>query len=300
MGAQKIAPQDGYEKTPLNTIKVYKARAAYDYTSVHSVFASTFVTHVSFVGTDEDGDPTPINLPMTAVLGSYDPEDPLPEDDGSDSQYYQQQQNVDRPMDVYLHGNCAMMLRRAVVKRGAMKVCLAATKVDGVVLNFTPNGHSLNYRSAVIHGTAELVSSAEEKRYAMHILTNHMIPRRWSSVNPVTPSALKSVQIMKVTIRAASAKVRAKNMGLADDLAAVTARDEVYTGVIPVREVLDEPIESGYFPGRPVQDHLQDWIAQRNADEEEYARAAAQNSPEADKIAEHVKLMNTQPEAPRL
>lgn len=108
--------------------------AAYDYSTVHSIFASTFVSHVSFIGVDEDGDPTPINLPMTAVLGSYDPEDPLPEDDGSDSQYYRQQQDPDRPVDLYLHGNCAMMLRRAISRNGVMKVCVTATKGNAKIV----------------------------------------------------------------------------------------------------------------------------------------------------------------------
>lgn len=69
-----------------------------------------------------------MTLPMTAVLGSYNPQDPLPEDDGSDSEYYRQQLDYDKPMDVYLHGNSAMMLRRAVRKNGSIKVCLCATK----------------------------------------------------------------------------------------------------------------------------------------------------------------------------
>lgn len=86
------------------------------------------MSHVSFIGLDEDGDFTPINLPMTAVLGAYDPEDTLPESDGSDRQYYRQQQDLDKSMDLYLHGNCAMMLRRAVVKNGAMKVCVTSTR----------------------------------------------------------------------------------------------------------------------------------------------------------------------------
>lgn len=166
--------------------------------------------------------------------------------------------------------------------------------VDGVVLNFTPNGHSLNYRSAVVHGTAELVSSPEEKHYAMHLLTNHMIPRRWSSVNPVTPSALKSVQVLRVTIKSASAKIRAKNMGLADSIEIASERDDVFTGVIPLHEVLAEPVESGYSPGRPVQSHLREWIEERNAVEQDYAVEAASNTAEdAAKIAEHVKLIHT-------
>jgi hypothetical protein len=69
-----------------------------------------------------------MNLPMTAVLGLYDPEDTLPEDDGTVSDYHRQQLDVDKPMDVYLHGNSAMMLRRAVKSNGQMKVCLTTTK----------------------------------------------------------------------------------------------------------------------------------------------------------------------------
>lgn len=167
--------------------------------------------------------------------------------------------------------------------------------VDGVVLNFTPNGHSLNYRSAVVHGTAELVTEPEEKLYAMHLLTNHLIPRRWSNVNTVTPSAMKSVQILRVTVRSASAKLRAKNMGLADSTESVEARDDIYTGVIPVYEVLAEPVESGYSPGRPVQPHLREWIEERNTAEEGYALGAAQNTvQDIDAIAEHVNLIISQ------
>lgn len=167
--------------------------------------------------------------------------------------------------------------------------------MDGVVLNFTPNGHSLNYRSAVVHGTAELVSAPEERHFAMHLLTNHMIPRRWSSVNPVTPSAIKSVQVLRVRIRSASAKVRAKNMGLADSLEIASIRDDVFTGVIPLHEVLAKPVESGYSPGRPVQTHLKKWIEERNTSEEMYAKSAAQNTAEdAEKIGEHLQLIEMQ------
>ncbi|THW78056.1 hypothetical protein D6D19_01809 [Aureobasidium pullulans] len=287
MGAQKLPSEEGYAQTPLNTIKVYKHRAAYDYQTVHSIFASTLVSHVSFIGIDEEGDPTPINLPLTAVLGRYDPSHPLPENDNpSESSYHE---DLNCPLDLYLHGNVAMMLRRAVVKNGTFKVCVASTRVDGVVLNFTPNGHSLNYRSAVIHGTASMVQGAEEKRFAMHMLTNHMIPHRWSNVNPVTPSAMKSVQIMKVHINSASAKVRAKNMGLADSVDIAAERDDVYTGVIPLYETLGTPVESGYSPARPVQRHLDEWVERRNREEKEYAIKAAENEPEeAETIAEHV------------
>jgi len=162
--------------------------------------------------------------------------------------------------------------------------------VDGVVLNFTPNGHSLNYRSAVIHGDAELVESPDEKRYSMHLLTNHMIPRRWSNTNEVTPSALRGVQILRVTVRSASGKVRAKNMGAADNLEAIIGRDDVYTGVIPVYETLGEPVQSGYFPARPVQPHLRDWIVGQNEEEKTYAHGATEQTAEDTRgMEEHLK-----------
>ncbi|KAI5248393.1 hypothetical protein E4T42_05666 [Aureobasidium subglaciale] len=292
MGAQKVPLEDGYAQTPLNTIKVYKHRAAYDYQTVHSIFASTLVSHVSFIGTDADGDPTPINLPLTAVLARYDPSYPLPTSNtpplSSSLSYHA---NLNRPLDLYLHGNVAMLLRRAVLKNdGTAKVCIASTKVDGVVLNYTPNGHSLNYRSAVIHGTASLVTSAEEKHFAMQMLTNHMISQRWQNTLPVTPSAMKSVQILRVCINSASAKLRAKNMGLADSCEIAAQGKNVYTGVFPLYEVLGEPVESGYSPKRPVQEHLDEWRSTRNEQEKEYAMQAAENQEEeAVTIREHVK-----------
>lgn len=167
------------------------------------------------------------------------------------------------------------------------------SSVDGVVLNFTPNGHSLNYRSAVIHGDAELVESSNEKRYSMQLLTNHMISRRWSNTNEVPFSALKGVQILKVTVRSASGKVRAKNMGAADRLEAVQGRNDVYTGVVPLYEVLGEPVESGYFPGRPVQHHLQDWMTERNTRERIYAYSATQQTAEDTQLIKaHLKQLS--------
>ncbi|KAI5198621.1 hypothetical protein E4T39_06666 [Aureobasidium subglaciale] len=291
MGAQKIASEEGYAQTPLNTIKVYKHRAAYDYQTVHSIFAATLVSHVSFIGTDADGDPTPMNLPLTAVLGRYDPSHPLPTSNTPPSATsLSHHANLNRPLDLYLHGNVAMLLRRAVLKNGSAKVCIASTKVDGVVLNYTPNGHSLNYRSAVIHGTASLVTLPEEKHFAMQMLTNHMISQRWQNTLPVTPSAMKSVQILRVHVNSASAKVRAKNMGLADSCEIAAQGKNVYTGVFPLYEVLGEPVESGYSPERPVQEHLEEWRSMRNERERDYAVQAADNEEEeAVTIREHVK-----------
>src|SRR2546423_13144015 len=77
-----------------------------------------------------------------------------------------------------------------------------STNVDGVVLFLTPNGHSLNYRSATVHGEASLVPNDQiaKKRWAMRLLTNHMAKGRWGTTHPVAASAMKYVQVIEVRV----------------------------------------------------------------------------------------------------
>lgn len=248
---------------------------------------------ISFVVEDEDGQPAPFALPMTAVAGRYDASKPLPEDDGDEERYRREQESFgEGAFDVYLHGNAAMVLCKKTQAEGSVKVVISSTKgmqmlaacpcylrltcvVDGVVLHFAPNGHSLNYRSCVIHGDTDIVTCPNEKRYAMHLLTNHMSRRRWSSTNEVAPEAMKKVQVIKVTIRTASAKIRATNLnGL--EKAGFGDRDDVWTGVIPLYEVLGDPVHSGYFPARSVQKEVLEWQRGRNDQEKGYAERVAQ------------------------
>lgn len=86
---------------------------------------------MSFVVTDEDGEPAPFSLPMTAVAGFYDPMNLLPEDDGDEEEYVRDQESCigddDRPFHVYLHGNSAMLLAK-MANTGSMKVVVSSTK----------------------------------------------------------------------------------------------------------------------------------------------------------------------------
>jgi hypothetical protein len=79
-------------------------------------------------------------------------------------------------------------------------------------------------------------------------------------------------------------------MGTADSLEAMVGRDDVYTGVVPVHEVLGSPVESGYNAGLPVQQHLKDWIERRNDREKQYAYAATKEADgDLEGIAKHVR-----------
>ena len=117
-----------------------------------------------------------------------------------------------------------------------LPVCIAATHVDGLVLALSPFSHSYNYRSAVLHGTATVVSEVEEKLWAMTLLTNGVLPQRWeTSRNPPTNAEMQTTRVLKVRILSASAKVRAE--GPHDERSDVQNEElvrRVWTGVVPV------------------------------------------------------------------
>lgn len=123
--------------------------------------------------------------------------------------------------------------------------------MDGIVLFLTPNGHSLNYRSAVLHGTASLVPNMniKKKRWAMRLLTNHMWSGRWDSTYPVAKSEMQSVQVVEVKIRTASSKIRACNVDDFDPSIVLGQspnwrKENVWSGVVPVYEQYGEPVSS--------------------------------------------------------
>lgn len=84
--------------------------------------------------------------------------------------------NLEEPMDCYLHGYVSSrIMKLARESEQGLPVCVAATKVDGLVLSLTPNSHSYNYRSAILHGYAKAVETTEEKLYAMRLITNSVV-----------------------------------------------------------------------------------------------------------------------------
>ncbi|EXJ83160.1 hypothetical protein A1O1_06779 [Capronia coronata CBS 617.96] len=283
-----------YPQSKLNKIRVYKHRGHYDYQTIHSITDSTLVSQVSFITRDEDGDAIPLTMPLTAVLGSYGDGSNIPsETEVSDAELerIRQEQMKRGPMDLYLHGNAAALLYKAIreSESGQVRVCISSTKVDGFALFPTPNGHSLNYRSATIHGTASLVPDTDrrKKRYAMRLLTNHMYRGRWETTYPVLHSAVDKVKVIEVKILSASAKVRTGNIGPFDPTTVteeeVQKREEqgegVWSGVVPVYEVLGGSVASSVQgPGGDQRGltAVEEWRDERNRREKEYAETVAQ------------------------
>jgi hypothetical protein len=160
-----------------------------------------------------------------------------------------------------------------------LPVCVAASRVDGLVLALSPNSHSYNYRSAVLFGYATPVTEVGEKLWAMEQITNKVLPCRWENTRvPPNAAEMSSTQILKVTVESASAKVRDGPPGdemvdLQDD--AVTGR--VWTGFVPMVEQMLEPVASTYNRIDEVPVHVKEYVGVVNQEEMDYAKKLVEN-----------------------
>jgi uncharacterized protein len=152
----------------------------------------------------------------------------------------------DGPLDLYLHGWASARLMRLAgspEEDEGLPICVAGTHVDGYVLALSPFHHSMNYRSAVVHGYVTAVTDPQEKLYGMELITNHIVPDRWTnSRGPPTGGELQSTAVLKVRIESASAKVRTGGPSEdRNDEADEAVRGAFWTGVIPRWPSLGDP-----------------------------------------------------------
>ena len=149
--------------------------------------------------------------------------------------------DLDGPDDsgtLYLHGSVAAgWLSKALVS----DVCVTITELDGLVAARSPFHHSMNYRSAVVIGTARLVDDPDERDRALAAIIDHMIPGRWQTLRPNTRKELAATAVIALPLAEASMKERAG--GPVDDAEDIEAG--VWGGHIPLRRVAGFPITDG-------------------------------------------------------
>ncbi|KAF2429055.1 hypothetical protein EJ08DRAFT_698636 [Tothia fuscella] len=251
-----------------------KDHGSYDIESIKSVFDDCFIAHVSYV---DDG--MPACLPMVALVRS-----------GMDDEG-QEDTDSKGEVAVYLHGPPSARLMELVRKanrddgegdesnvKGPIKVCISATKVDGLILSSAPNGHTFNYRSAIIHGTCFPLKGKDQKRKVMHDVTNHILANRWEELNPVASFQVNFVYVIKVRIDRMSLKTRTGTAGIQPRNVGVDGPDveiKPWTGVVPLYEVLGKPVESGLSDGAVVSENLRGFVEGKNRKEREYAERVA-------------------------
>lgn len=132
-------------------------------------------------------------------------------------------------------------------------ICVTVTLIDGLVLARSAFHHSMNYRSVVILGRAEMVTDEKEKYAALEAFTNHIIPGRWPEIRWPSDLELKATTVLKLPITEASAKIRTGDpVDDAEDYAM-----PIWAGVIPLTLTPGEPIsDSKLNNGVPPPDHV--------------------------------------------
>jgi len=148
---------------------------------------------------------------------------------------------------IYFHGSAASRMLRNL--SNGLSVCLTITLADGLVLARSVFNHSMNYRSVVALGTAQLIDDSTEKLTALHAFTEKIIPGRWNDARQPNEKELKATSILRLPLTEVSAKVRTGPVeDDADDYAL-----KVWAGIVPLRFVADTPIrDERCDPSLPV------------------------------------------------
>ena len=150
-------------------------RGHYDLDVVKQVIDAALIAHVGFVG---DGN-QPYVIPMAVAR------------DG------------DR---LLLHGSTASRLMRTVA--GGTDVCVTVTHLDGIVVSRSVFDSSMNYRSAVVLGSATPITDRDEKLAALRTIVNHLLPGRWDEARHPNEQELKATLVLALPLSESSAKIR--------------------------------------------------------------------------------------------
>jgi nitroimidazol reductase NimA-like FMN-containing flavoprotein (pyridoxamine 5'-phosphate oxidase superfamily) len=184
-------------------------RAAYNEATAHAILDAGMVGHVGFIAEGR-----PMVMPMAYARG---------------------------PGCIWLHG--ASKARIVKLAEGAA-LTMTVTLLDGIVVARSGFHHSVNYRSAVVHGTGRAVTDPDELEAALQAITEHLLPGRYTEIRPMTAQERKATGVVALEVAAASAKVRS---GPPVDDAGDHALG-LWGGVVPVVTALGRGVPDGHTP----------------------------------------------------
>ena len=136
---------------------------------------------------------------------------------------------------LFVHGSRAGRPWKAL--RSGIRVCLAATIVDGIVFARSAFSSSMNYRSAVVYAAAREVTDHDELVLAATAITRHVALGREAEARMPTPDEFAQTLVLALPIDEASAKVRSGPPK--DDDADLDL--PIWAGVLPLHTVAGAP-----------------------------------------------------------
>jgi nitroimidazol reductase NimA-like FMN-containing flavoprotein (pyridoxamine 5'-phosphate oxidase superfamily) len=159
---------------PNTRVRRLAERARYDRENVHAILDAAYVAHVGVV---VDG--APVVMPYAcARVGD----------------------------ELVLHGSVKAGIL-SVLANGA-PVCATVTHVDGLVLARSAFHSSMNYRSAVVHGSARVVADPDEKVRLLDAVVDRLLPNRRAQIRGMTQGELDATRVVAIALDHVSAKTR--------------------------------------------------------------------------------------------
>lgn len=219
---QPTSPPAAYTPTDRTVPTRSAQRASYDKELVHAILDEGYVCHLGFV---RDG--APVVLPtLYGRVGER----------------------------LYVHGSTGSRpLRMAGQADPGLPVCLTVTHVDGLVLARSAFHHSINYRSVVVHGIAHQVTDPQEKRTALDVLVDHVVPGRAADSRPANAKELAATAVLRIDLAEVSAKLRTG--GVNDEPEDLSLPH--WAGVVPVDRAYGAPrADADLAPGTQLPDYL--------------------------------------------
>ncbi len=215
-----------FERQQRNTVQRMPERGNYDRETIYQIVDEALICHVGFVI-----DRQPFVIPTLHAR------------DG------------DR---LLLHGSVGSRLMHHAGAGGSLVITV--THVDGIVLARSSFNHSINYRSAVIFGSGQLIADDAAKLDALARFTERLIPGRWDDARVPNRKELKATTVVAVPIDSASAKVRTG-----------PPKDEpedytlpIWAGVLPLRQQVGTLVADEKLPaGIAVPEYLENYVATR-------------------------------------
>jgi len=148
---------------------------------------------------------------------------------------------------LYIHGASTTRIVKDNAK--GVPASLTVTLLDGLVVARSAFHHSMNYRCAIVHGTARLVEDRDEQIMALAAITDHMLPGRWDECREMIQKEHKATGVLEMDVEHVSTKVRTG--GPVDDK--IDLGTDLWAGVVPVTTALGQPFNAYDVPdGTPI------------------------------------------------
>jgi len=135
---------------------------------------------------------------------------------------------------VIVHGSTGSRLFRALA--AGAPTCLTVTVIDGLVLARSAFESSMHYRSAMVLGSCEVVPADDTLR-CLEVLTEHLMPGRWSELRAPTPKELAATTLLRLPLVEWSVKV---SDSWPDD-PIEDLHEPVWAGVLPLESAFGVP-----------------------------------------------------------